>query len=69
MIRSTRRKKLRRYPDFFLSEEVTVTLPSGTQMHAGVYGIRERDHIELQQRRTDADSLLAYASKTGCSSP
>ena len=31
---------LRRYPDFFLSEEVTCTMPSGTEMHAGVYGNR-----------------------------
>jgi predicted metal-dependent phosphoesterase TrpH len=35
---------LRRHPDFFLSEEVTVTLPSGTEMHLGVYDITERDH-------------------------
>ncbi len=52
---------LRRYPDFFLSEEVTCTMPSGTEMHAGVYGIRENDHIELQRRRDDVESLLAYA--------
>jgi predicted metal-dependent phosphoesterase TrpH len=52
---------LRRYPDFFLSEEVTCTMPSGTEMHAGVYGIREHDHIELQRRRHDVESLLAYA--------
>jgi len=54
-------EELRKYPDFFLSEEVTVTLPSGTEMHAGVYGMAERDHIELQRRRTDVESLLAYA--------
>jgi predicted metal-dependent phosphoesterase TrpH len=54
-------EELRKYPDFFLSEEVTVILPSGTEMHAGVYGIQERDHIELQRRRTDTESLLAYA--------
>src|SRR5690242_20682428 len=54
-------EELRRYPDFFLSEEVTCTMPSGTEMHAGVYGIRERDHVELQRRRTDVESLLAYA--------
>lgn len=52
---------LRRYPDFFLSEEVTCTMPSGTEMHAGVYGIEEHDHIELQRRRRDIESLLAYA--------
>jgi predicted metal-dependent phosphoesterase TrpH len=52
---------LRHHPDFFLSEEVTCTMPSGTEMHAGVYGISERDHVELQRRRTDVPSLLAYA--------
>jgi hypothetical protein len=52
---------LRHYPDFFLSEEVTCTMPSGTEMHAGVYGIQEHDHIELQRRRHDVESLLAYA--------
>ncbi len=54
-------EELRRYPDFFLSEEVTCTMPSGTEMHAGIYGIREADHTELQRRRTDIESLLAYA--------
>jgi predicted metal-dependent phosphoesterase TrpH len=54
-------EELRSYPDFFLSEEVTCVLPSGAEMHAGVYGISERDHIELQRRRKDVPSLLAYA--------
>ena len=52
---------LRHHEDFFLSEEVTCTMPSGTEMHAGVYGITEKDHVELQRRRTDVPSLLAYA--------
>ncbi len=56
-------EELRRYPDFFLSEEVTCTMPSGTEMHAGVYGIEERDHVELQNRRHDIESLLAYAGE------
>lgn len=51
---------LRRHSDFFLSEEVTCTLPSGNEIHLGVYGIEERDHIELQRRRADFYSLLAY---------
>jgi predicted metal-dependent phosphoesterase TrpH len=51
---------LRRYPDFFLSEEVTCTLPSGTELHIGVYDITERDHIELQRRRHDFESLFAW---------
>src|ERR1700686_677234 len=40
-------------PSFFLSEEVTCPLPSGNQLHVGVYDITERDHIELQRRRDD----------------
>jgi predicted metal-dependent phosphoesterase TrpH len=51
---------LRSRPDFFLSEEVTCTLPSGTELHAGVYDITERDHIELQRRRGDFESLFAW---------
>jgi predicted metal-dependent phosphoesterase TrpH len=54
-------EELRHHDDFFLSEEVTCTMPSGTEMHAGVYGITEADHTELQRRRTDVESLLAYA--------
>jgi predicted metal-dependent phosphoesterase TrpH len=51
---------LRSKPDFFLSEEVTCTLPSGSQLHIGVYDITERDHIELQRRRGDFESLFAW---------
>jgi predicted metal-dependent phosphoesterase TrpH len=54
---------LRRYPDFFLSEEVTVKMPSGTQMHLGVYGINERDHAEIQRRRNDFIALLMYLTE------
>jgi predicted metal-dependent phosphoesterase TrpH len=51
---------LLRYPDFFLSEEVTCTTPSNTEIHVGVYGINERHHIELQRRRNDVPALAAY---------
>jgi predicted metal-dependent phosphoesterase TrpH len=51
---------LRSYPDFFLSEEVTCTLPGGNRLHIGVYDITERDHIELQRRRDDFEALLAW---------
>jgi predicted metal-dependent phosphoesterase TrpH len=54
---------LRRHPDFFLSEEVTVRLPSGTEMHLGVYGITERDHVEIQRRRNDFIALVMYLSE------
>ncbi len=56
-------EELRHHGDFFLSEEVTCTMPSGTEMHAGVYGITEADHTELQRRRTDVESMLAYATE------
>jgi predicted metal-dependent phosphoesterase TrpH len=51
---------LRRYNDFFLSEEVTCRMPSGTEIHLGVYDIAERQHVEIQRRRTDVESLAAY---------
>lgn len=51
---------LRHHPDFFLSEEVTVQMPSGSEMHVGVYDISERQHIEIQRRRNDLPSLLVY---------
>jgi predicted metal-dependent phosphoesterase TrpH len=54
---------LRRHPDFFLSEEVTVRTPSGTEMHMGVYGMAERDHVEIQRRRNDFISLVMYLSE------
>ena len=56
-------ESLRRFPDFFLSEEVTCTTPSGTELHAGVYGITESDHVEIQRRRTDLPSLIAYLNE------
>ena len=54
---------LRPRPDFFLSEEVTCTLPSGTELHVGVYDITERDHAEMARRRTD---FALLASGPGC---
>ena len=51
---------LRHFPDFFLSEETTCTLPSGMAVHVGVYDITERDHVELQRRRDDMPAFTAY---------
>lgn len=56
-------ERLRRHPDFFLSEEVTCRMPSGTFAHVGVYDLTERQHIEIQRRRNDLPSLLAYLSE------
>lgn len=54
---------LRHRADFFVSEEATVTMPSGTEMHLGVYNIAERDHVEIQRRRADFVSLLMYLTE------
>lgn len=54
---------LRKYPDFFLSEEVTVRMPTGTQIHLGVYGITEKDHAEISRRRNDFLALLMYLTE------
>jgi predicted metal-dependent phosphoesterase TrpH len=56
-------ESLRRRPDFFLSEEVTCITPSGMEIHVGALGIKDRDHIELQRRRNDVQSLAAYLSE------
>ena len=56
-------ESLRRHADFFLSEEVTCRMPSGTEVHIGVYNIAERDHVEIQRRRTDFVSLLMYLTE------
>ncbi len=53
-------ERLRRHPDFFLSEEATCRMPSGTEIHVGVYDISERDHLEIQNRRNDIESLAAF---------
>ncbi|HTV55864.1 MAG TPA: PHP domain-containing protein [Terriglobia bacterium] len=54
---------LRSKPDFFLSEEVTCRMPSGTELHVGVYDLTEKQHLEIQRRRQDLPGLLAYLSE------
>jgi hypothetical protein len=38
-------------------------MPSGTEMHMGVYNITERDHAEIQRRRNDFLALLMYLTE------
>ncbi len=54
---------LRKHPDFFVSEEVTVQMPTGTGMHLGVYRITEKDHAEIQRRRNDFIALIMYLTE------
>src|SRR3954454_17985747 len=51
---------LRKYSDFFLSEEATCRMPSGREVHMGIYDITERQHVEIQRRKNDFYSLLGY---------
>jgi hypothetical protein len=54
---------LRRHPDFFVSEEVTCRMPSGNELHVGVYDLTEAQHVEIQQRRNDLPRLVAYLNE------
>ena len=54
---------LRRYPDYFLSEEVSCRTTRGTHLHVGVYDITEKNHMELARRRDDFPSFLAYCDE------
>jgi predicted metal-dependent phosphoesterase TrpH len=56
-------EKLRALPGFFLSEELTCRMPSGTEVHMGVYDLHERQHAQLQQRRNDLIALLMYLTE------
>jgi hypothetical protein len=38
-------------------------MPSGTEVHVGVYDLTERQHIQIQQRRKDLISLLIYLTE------
>ena len=53
-------EELRRHEDFFASEEVTCRMPSGTTVHIGVYDLTESQHIGIQSRRNDLESLIAH---------
>ncbi len=56
-------EKLRREPKFFLSEELTCRMPSGTEVHIGVYDLHERQHAQLLRRRNDLVALLMYLTE------
>ncbi len=51
-------------PDFFLSEEVTVTFPeNGCVMHVLAWNITQAQHDEIQARRDDIYRLSEYLSR------
>jgi hypothetical protein len=54
---------LSRHEDFFISEEVTCRMPSGNELHIGVYDLAARQHVEIQRRRNDLPRLVAYLNE------
>ena len=50
-------------PNTFVSEEVTVLLPGGRQLHVNVFDISESQHVAIQARRRDAEGLFAYLAE------
>lgn len=57
-------EELRGRADFFTSEELTCRMPSGAEVHIGVYDITERQHTHIQQRRDDLVGLLMYLTES-----
>jgi predicted metal-dependent phosphoesterase TrpH len=57
-------EKLRGRANFFVSEELTCRMPSGAEVHVGVYDITERQHVQLQQRRNDLVALVMYLTES-----
>jgi predicted metal-dependent phosphoesterase TrpH len=47
-------------PGTFVSEEVTVELPGGRQLHVNAFGIGERQHERIARLRFDPPAFFAY---------
>jgi predicted metal-dependent phosphoesterase TrpH len=52
--------RLAHLPDTFVSEEVTLHVEGGRQLHLGVFDITVRQHVAIQERRRDREALFAY---------
>ena len=52
-------------PGTFISEEVTVELPGGRQLHVNVFGIDERQHERIARLRVDPPAFFAYVHEQG----
>jgi hypothetical protein len=50
-------------PATFLSEEVTLVLEGGRQLHLGVYDLTPAQHLRIARLRFDAEALLAYLAE------
>ena len=54
---------LRKHPDFFLSEEVTVRCPAAQKRTLAFMGSRKKIIMEIQRRRSDFIALLMYLTE------
>lgn len=52
-------------PGTFVSEEVTVELPAGRQLHVNVFGIDEARHERIARLRLDPPAFFAYLHEEG----
>jgi predicted metal-dependent phosphoesterase TrpH len=55
--------RLAHLPDAFVGEEITLRLAAGRQLHVNVFGIEERQHRQLQARRSDPEALFAFLAE------
>jgi predicted metal-dependent phosphoesterase TrpH len=54
---------LRGAASVFVSEELTLEIPGGRQLHLGVFDLDERQHAALQARRRDPEALFALLAE------
>jgi predicted metal-dependent phosphoesterase TrpH len=50
-------------PEAFVSEEVTLVLPGGRQLHLGVFDITEAQHARISRLRFDPEALFAFLAE------
>ncbi len=56
--------RLRTLPNTFVSEEVTLLLSAGRQLHVNLFDITEEQHLEAQRRRSDPEAFFAWIAES-----
>ena len=57
--------ELQSLPNTFVSEEVSVLLPAGRQLHVNVFDIDEEQHARIALKRADPEAFFAYLAEQG----
>lgn len=55
--------RLAHLPNTFVSEEVTLFVEAGRQLHVNVFGIEPRQHEKIQSRRRDPEAFFAFLAE------